>query len=337
MREPAFWWERPGLAARLLAPLSVCYGAVAARRLEQRGTRVPVPVICVGNLTAGGAGKTPMALAVANLIQSGERPFFLTRGYGGRLKGPVLVNAGHDAADVGDEPLLLARIAPTVVAVDRVAGARTAVAAGATVVVMDDGFQNPSLTKDLSLLVIDGRRGIGNGFVIPAGPLRAPLAAQIQRTDALVIVGAEGESARTVIALASARGVPILHATLAPRADVVAALAGRPVVAFAGIGSPDKFFATLRDAGIAVAKTRHFPDHHPYDASEARSLLAQADRENLRLVTTEKDLARMRGDTALTALAAATTALPVTLMFDDARAIRDLVTRGLARSRPNGL
>jgi len=164
MRAPRFWWEKPGAMAALLSPFASVYGAIAARRLEQPGTRVGIRVICVGNPTVGGAGKTPAAMMIARLlIDAGERPYFLTRGYGGRLAGPVVVEAGHTAVQVGDEPLLLARIAPTVVAANRVAGAQLAREKGATVIVMDDGFQNPSLVKDFSILVIDGVRGTGNG------------------------------------------------------------------------------------------------------------------------------------------------------------------------------
>src|SRR5215471_2279010 len=189
MREPAFWWREPGLLAALLAPLGALYGAVAALRLQLPGRRARVPVVCVGNLTLGGSGKTPTAIAIARMLQAaGDRPVFLTRGYGGRLAGPVLVTPSHTAAEVGDEPLLLARVAPTIVARDRVTGAAAAEAAGAGIIVMDDGFQNPSLEKDLSVLVVDGRRGIGNDHVFPAGPLRAPLAAQLAGADAVLVI-----------------------------------------------------------------------------------------------------------------------------------------------------
>src|SRR6202451_1017944 len=184
IREPAFWWRNGG--GTLLAPFAAIYGAVAWSRIQGQGQPAGVPVICLGNLTAGGAGKTPAALAVAHLLLAAhERPFFLSRGYGGKLAGPVRVDPSfHHAADVGDEPLMLARLAPTIVARDRVAGARVARAAGSSVIVMDDGFQNPSLSKALALLLVDGRRGIGNGRVIPAGPLRAPLDIQILRGQA---------------------------------------------------------------------------------------------------------------------------------------------------------
>jgi tetraacyldisaccharide 4'-kinase len=254
----------------------------------------------------------------------------LSRGYGGRLEGPLQVDLDrHRAADVGDEPLLLARVAPTFVSRDRVQGAQAAVAAGAGVIVMDDGFQNPSLQKSFSVLVVDGRRGIGNGRVFPAGPLRAPLTAQLARADALVVVGTSNAGAG-VAAAARDRGVPVFHAGLAPDAAVVAALAGTPVLAFAGIGDPQKLFDTLTRAGITVAATRSFPDHHWFTPAEARMLCEQAEREGLTLVTTEKDLARMQGDVQVAALAARARALPVTLTLADADAFLRILRGKLA-------
>jgi tetraacyldisaccharide 4'-kinase len=332
MREPAFWWREAGPAAGLLAPFAALYGAVASARLAQRGARAAVPVVCIGNPTVGGAGKTPLALTLARLLrEAGAAPVLLSRGYGGRLKGPLRVDlARHRAADVGDEPLLLARIAPTVVARDRVKGAQAAVAAGAGIIVMDDGFQNPSLQKSFSVLVVDGRRGIGNGRVVPAGPLRAPLLAQLARADALVVVGAS-DAAAGVTAAARGRGVPVFDAGLAPDAGVAAGLAGTRVLAFAGIGDPDKLFATLKGAGIAVVATRRFPDHHRYTRAEAGMLCDEADRAALTLVTTEKDLARMQGDAAVAALAARARALPVTLTLADPAAFLRLLHTRLAR------
>jgi len=326
MRDPSFWWRAPGPMAGLLAPLGALYGVIAARRLMQAGERARVPVICIGNLTVGGAGKTPTAIAVARLLQAaGVRPMFLTRGYGGRLGGPVAVAPAHGAADVGDEPLLLARVAPTIVARDRAAGARAAEAAGAELIVMDDGFQNPALAKDLSLIVVDGRRGLGNGKVFPAGPLRAPLRPQIARAQALLVVGEPGPAAQPAIDGARARGLPVFTGRLVPDPAVVAALAARPALAFAGIADPEKFFATLRGAGIAVRATQAFPDHHRFAAAEQDDLITRADRGGLALVTTEKDLARMQGDPALAALARRATALPVALSFDDAGSIGRLL------------
>src|ERR1700742_80698 len=164
MREPSFWWRDAGFAAHLLAPGAAIYGLVAGARLKRRGRRADLPIVCIGNPTVGGAGKTPTALAVARMLQAdGETPVFLSRGYGGRLAGPLQVHATmHRASEIGDEPLLLVRTAPTIVAHDRAKGAQMAAAAGASVIVMDDGFQNPSLAKDFSVLVVDGARGIGN-------------------------------------------------------------------------------------------------------------------------------------------------------------------------------
>lgn len=334
MREPAFWWREAGLAAGLLAPLAALYGAVASARLTQRGARAAVPVVCIGNLTVGGAGKTPLTLTVARLLAAaGDVPILLTRGYGGRLAGPLRVDpARHRAADVGDEPLLLARVAPAFVARDRVKGAQAAVAEGAGVIVMDDGFQNPSLQKNFSVLVVDLRRGIGNGRVVPAGPLRAPLPAQLERADALVVVGTSNAEAG-VTAAAGARGVPVFRASLAPDAAVAATLAGLRVLAFAGIGDPEKLFATLAGAGIAVAATRSFPDHHRFTPAEARLLCEEADRAALMLVTTEKDLVRMQGDPGLAELAARARALPVTLTLADPEAFLRLLRTRLAAAR----
>src|SRR5882672_212075 len=215
MREPAFWWRKPGLAAGLLTPAAACYGAIASQRMARQGARVKVPVLCVGNFTHGGAGKTPAVMTLVKMLQdAGERPFCLSRGYGGSLAGLKLVDIKTDsAAQVGDEALLLARMAPSIVARDRVAGAEIACAGGASVIVMDDGLQNPSLVKDFTLAVVDGRRGIGNTRVFPAGPLRAPLAAQLARSDALLVVG-DGAGAGGVVAEAAAHKLPVFHGRL---------------------------------------------------------------------------------------------------------------------------
>jgi tetraacyldisaccharide 4'-kinase len=327
MREPAFWWREPGLMSTLLAPLGALYGAIAARRMRRPGHRVRATVVCIGNLTVGGAGKTPSAIAAARLLRdAGANPAFLTRGYGGQLAGPVIVAPTHTAIEVGDEPLLLARVAPTVVARDRAAGVAAAIAAGADTVVMDDGFQNPSVEKNLSVLVIDGRRGIGNGRVFPAGPLRAPLAAQLDRAHALLVIGEPGWSARGVISAVRQDPVSmVVTGRLVPDPAAVAALAQARVLAFAGIADPEKFFATLRDAGIAVAATRRFADHHRFDAAEAKDLIAQAEQSRLTLVTTEKDRARMTGDPVLAELAARVNTLPVAIEFDNAGELRDIL------------
>jgi len=335
MREPAFWWGEGSFASALLAPLAALYGAVAQWRLGRGGERAGAPVVCVGNLTVGGAGKTPTALALARMLAAaGERPMFLTRGYGGALAGPLLVDpARHRAREVGDEPLLLARTAPTIVARDRVKGA--GIAGDASVIVMDDGFHNPSLFKDFSVLVVDGRRGTGNGRVIPAGPLRAPLEAQLGRAHALIVVGELGRAADSA---ERARGanIPVLQARLRPDADVIAWLRGRQVLAFAGIADPEKFFATLAEAGVVLAATRSFPDHHRYTRAEAVALCDDAARAGLVLMTTEKDLARLSGEDQLKELAARVKALPVTLAFEDEEAMKSLLLERLAQAGTGG-
>ena len=294
MKAPAFWWREPGLAAALLAPVAAVWGAVAARRMRRSGTRVPIPVLCVGNVTVGGSGKTPTAIALASLLRSrGFRPAFLTRGYGGSLAGPVEVDLRrHGAPEVGDEALLLARAAPTVVARDRPAGADLAAMLGADLVIMDDGLQNPSLEKTLSVAVFDGGVGIGNGRVLPAGPLRAPLSAQWPTIDAVLVIG-PGPAGERIEEEARRRRVPVLRAELAPTPRAADRLEGRRVLAFAGIGRPEKFFATCRALGLDVVQTRSFPDHHPYGVAEIGALLDEAERQRLVPVTTEKDAVRL--------------------------------------------
>jgi tetraacyldisaccharide 4'-kinase len=338
MREPPVWWGRAGWLAAMLAPAAALYGAVAARRLATKGQRVAAPVVCIGNPTVGGAGKTPLALAVMRMLaDAGERPVILTRGYGGKLAGPLRVDpTAHRAADVGDEPLLLARAVSTIVARDRVAGAQAACALGASVIVMDDGFQNPSLAKDFAVLVVDARRGVGNGHVIPAGPLRAPLAAQLALADALVIVG-DGSGAVAIEEAARTLGIPVLTAALVPDQDAVAALSDRRVLAFAGIGDPEKFFLTLRDAGVVIAAQHAFADHHRYTRTEARDLCAKADREGLLLVTTEKDVARMERNPELAELAKRSHALPVTLALIQEPMFRALMMETIARARTTAM
>jgi tetraacyldisaccharide 4'-kinase len=325
MREPSFWWRKAGLCSGLLAPVAAGYGAIAAQRMARPGTRASVPVLCVGNFTLGGAGKTPAALYLAKmLMEAGEKPVCLSRGYGGSLAGPKRVDAQSDsAAQVGDEALLLARVAPTFIARDRVAGANAAHAEGAGIIVMDDGLQNASLVKDFTLAVVDGRRGIGNGRVFPAGPLRAPLAAQLARCDALLVIGDGDGGVKSEL--------PVFHGRLVPEAASVTALKGRQVLAFAGIGDTDKFFATVSEAGIALAARKSFPDHHRFSAEEAANLIMQAEHGGFSLLTTEKDRARIAREPILTALAAKTHVLPVSLVVQEADALRALVLAKLRR------
>jgi tetraacyldisaccharide 4'-kinase len=332
MHEPAFWHRPSSLTSRLLLPLAALYGMIAARRMVRPSADAGVPVICVGNYHTGGAGKTPTVLAlVAMLHELGETPFVLSRGYGGALPGPLRVDAArHAAAEVGDEPLMMAAHAPVVVARDRVAGARLARGEGASVIVMDDGFQNPALRKDLSLIVVNAARGLGNARVFPAGPLRAPLAPQLARTDALLVIG-EGDAAADVEKAVSARGVPVFHANVVPDGDVLSALRGKRVLAFAGIGDPGRFFDTLRAHGIEVAAERRFPDHHRFTKDELWALRTEATRDGLALVTTEKDFARLSGD--LASLKEGITPLSVTLRFDDEARLRELIVARLSRVR----
>jgi tetraacyldisaccharide 4'-kinase len=309
MRAPDFW-RHDGPLARLLAPLGRLYGASVARKAgTAHPARAGVPVICVGNLTAGGSGKTPVAIAIAGaLIARGRTPFFLTRGYGGKQKTPLRVPPDADAARVGDEALLLAGAAPVIVAADRAAGARLAVREGADVIVMDDGHQNFSLAKDLSLVVVDGAAGFGNGRMIPAGPLRESVAQGLARADAVIVMGAGNPD------LAGFAG-PVLRAHLVTDA---ASFAGRPVFAFAGIGRPEKFIESLRGAGVPVAGTRFFPDHHPYSAAEIAALKATG----LPLVTTEKDIVRL-APSARMGIAAVRAAV----RFDDTAPLGGLLDR----------
>ena len=236
----------------------------------------------------------------------------------------------HHAADVGDEPLLLTRLAPTIVARDRVGGAKFARLTGASIIVMDDGFQNSSLAKTLAILLVDGRRGIGNGHMVPAGPLRAPLGMQLERAQAIVVVGPPN-GATAVLDRARRRGTPIFHARFEPDGSVIAAIGKRKVLAFAGIGDPEKFFATLTEAGIEVAERAGFPDHHRYTAAQAQDLIARAQTGNLMLLTTEKDLMRLSGEPQLETLAARSSALPVRLVIEEEAAFRQVIVNAAKR------
>jgi tetraacyldisaccharide 4'-kinase len=284
MRAPDFW-THDDWRSRLLAPLGWLYGtSVAWKDVHTKKQKMGVPVICIGNLGVGGTGKTPVAIEIARLlIARGRNPFFLSRGYGGRLRGPIEVSEGNRATDVGDEPLLLAQAAPVIVARDRREGAKLAVSRGADVIVMDDGHQNFALAKDLSIVVVDGEAGFGNGRAVPAGPLREPVDQGLARADAVMITG---------------DGAPSLGAfsKLVMRTHLIhddAAIAGRRMVAFAGIGRPEKFFQSLRDLGADVVATKGFGDHHTYTAGEIARLISKARAHNAELVTTEKDFVRL--------------------------------------------
>jgi tetraacyldisaccharide 4'-kinase len=258
--------------------------------MARSGWRAPVPVICCGNATAGGAGKTTVARDIGQrLADRGVAAHFLLRGYGGSLKGPLRVDPDtHDSTQVGDEALLLAEVRPTWISADRAAGGKAAIESGAQSIVMDDGLQNPTLEKDLSLLVIDGHFGFGNGRVIPAGPLREPVAKAAERCRAAVLIGSDDCGALAQLP----PSLPVLRARLVPGPEA-AMLKGQPVFAFCGIANPAKFFATLNEVGAVIAGRESFADHYPYDEGDVKDLLAQAEALRALPVTTKKDFVRL--------------------------------------------
>ena len=319
MRPPKFWTSGTGgarLLTLLLSPFGWLYGATVAWKARNvKPERPQARVVCVGNLTVGGTGKTPVAGAIAELLAAeGWRVFILTRGYGGRTRRATLVDLEQDTADeVGDEALILARSAPVIVAADRREGAALADREHADVIIMDDGHQNFLLEKDLSLVVVDAETGFGNGAVLPAGPLREPIARGLARADAVVLIG-EGEPDLRGFAGTVLRG-KIATGSLA-------SLAGRKVVAFAGIGRPEKFFQSVRDSGAEIVNTQDFGDHHVYAASEIARLVSRARAANAELITTEKDFVRLtpiERDGILT--------LPVHVEFEDEAALRVILDR----------
>lgn len=295
MMPPSFWYNHENAAARVKAASLSAFSAiyVLGHLLHQnmvRPVRSPIPVICIGNLVVGGGGKTPAALAIMALIRKSglfQNPCFLSRGYGGNLSGPVLVDAtNHRAADTGDEPLLLAASAPAIIAADRVKGAQFAAAQGFDVIVMDDGLQNPSLQKDLSILVIDGKTGFGNEYLLPAGPLRTPIAPGIKKCDCVLLVGEDKTNALRHLP----NGMAMIRGTIRP----VSLLDTIPdYVAFCGIAHPDKFWQTLEEAEMKVAEFHRFPDHHAYAETDLTMLLDRAAALKATLVTTAKDAVRL--------------------------------------------
>jgi tetraacyldisaccharide 4'-kinase len=292
---PPFWWKDKGdLRAWLLWPFAALYAAAARHRLNTAvRAKVDAPVLCIGNLTVGGAGKTPVAIAMARAAaQMNLRPGFLSRGHGGSVGEPHQVDPDHDSArHVGDEPLLLARVAPTVVTADRAAGAAMLIALGCDFIIMDDGFQSARLRMDYALLVVDSRRGVGNGHVIPAGPLRARIVDQMPFADGVLAIG-DGGAAASVIRQAARAGRAVFSAALRPIAPD--ALPGTRCLVFAGIGDPARVFDTVRHLGAEVVQTRSFGDHHVYTSHDIEDLIASADANGLSLVTTAKDAARLR-------------------------------------------
>jgi tetraacyldisaccharide 4'-kinase len=310
LRTPDFWYRRGAspLSSALL-PASLLYRL--GHKIHQRGAtpyKASVPVICVGNIVAGGSGKTPAALALAALLKQkgiAHTPYFLTRGYGGTMPGPALVEPHHTAAQAGDEPMLLSRTAPTIVSADRAGGAKLATRKGADAVIMDDGLQNPGLAKTIKFVVVDGATGFGNKRLLPAGPLRTTLKAGIAMADAFIVIG--GAAPPEV----AASGKPVFSAALETdwRPDP-----GAGYIAFSGLGRPEKFFHTLRDRGADLKDVFSFPDHHPYNDADMKSLGDEAVRHSARLITTEKDAVRLPPGQAVDVM-------PVTLRFADEGAV----------------
>jgi tetraacyldisaccharide 4'-kinase len=337
---PSYWWPHPDKPVSVvervktwaLMPASVAYGRVVAQRMAQHGEPAVIPVVCVGNFVAGGAGKTPTALALCEVFKGlGLNPAFVTRGYGGALATTSfrVDHANHSASEVGDEPLLLARSANTFVGPDRATSIISAAEMGATVAIFDDGLQNPAITKNLSIAVVDGRMGVGNGLCHPAGPLRAPVRKQLDHVDLIVVIGA-GKGAHSVVRAAARRGVPVLPAEL--DMDIPQHLYDKQIFAFSGIGHPTKFFDRLREAGLTVIKEKAYPDHHLFSADEARELVNIAKERDAVLVTTEKDGRRFAGQPgALGQLDAQTTQIPATLRFEDINYLKSILRQAISR------
>lgn len=323
MRPPAFWNappDRPGVWARLLFPLGAVYAALTARRLKQGpARRIGVPVICVGNVNAGGTGKTPTVIALIQMLADmGKTAHVVSRGYGGSLEGPVQVDPRrHSAEDVGDEPLLLAAFGTVWVSKDRAHGAMAAKEAGAEVILLDDGLQNPSLAKDLSLIVVDATRGFGNGRCIPAGPLREPVSAAMERADLVLSIGLDEAQARFSETWKAQIPLPHLSGHLMPLQTGMD-WEGLRCLAFAGIGNPEKFFLTLRDLGANLVETRALDDHQPLTTGLLARLEKDAQAARAQLVTTEKDAVRLPQSYRMKVLT-----VPVRLIIPDSSALKD--------------
>lgn len=286
MKTPKYW-QANSFISKLLYPLGRIYGLITQLRMRLvKPPKVSAPVICIGNITAGGTGKTPVSMSIAKMLATEMyHPFFVTRGYGGKLQNVMVNNKKHSAADVGDEPLLLSQQAPVIVNANRYKAAQLALSEGADIIIMDDGFQNPSLHKDLSFLVFDGHYGIGNGKIIPAGPLRETFADGIKRADALIILGKDKHN------LAERSRLPVFYG----HTEATQTLSDKTqdVLAFAGIGHPQKFYHTLSQQGFNVVETIDFPDHHFYTRPELEKILQRAKELNAVIYTTSKDFVKI--------------------------------------------
>ncbi|MFP3542644.1 tetraacyldisaccharide 4'-kinase [Rhizobium sp. SIMBA_035] len=335
---PPFWWTKADWRAWTLSPLSLIYGGVAGYRMKHaRRASVPIPVICIGNFTVGGAGKTPTALAIARAAKAkGLKPGFLSRGYGGSLDVTTVVDAAHHRAmAVGDEPLLLAREALTVISRRRVEGAQRLVKEGADLIIMDDGFQSARLALDYALLVIDATRGLGNGHTVPGGPVRAPVPVQMRHATALLKVG-NGNAADAIVRMAARAGKPYFTAAL--KTVGTNELAGRRVLAFAGIADPGKFFRTVETLGAEIAVAKSFGDHEHLSDDEIGNLIEIAAREDLQIVTTSKDFVRLAGHHGRAQeLAEKSKVIEVEMAFEDPQAPGLIIDRAIEACRARRL
>lgn len=335
---PPFWYKKPGVQALLLAPIAQLYGRIAAHRMcHARRQILPVPVLCVGNFTVGGTGKTPTAIALSKAaIKKGLTPGILTRGYGGTSAQPTLVDPGHHSAKyVGDEPLLLAKMATTIVAKDRVAGAQKLLDEGVDLILMDDGFQSAHLHFDYAVLVVDAMRGLGNEKIIPAGPVRAPLNAQMQYADALTVIG-EGDAADGLVRIAARAAKPVFNGFF--KATEPENFQNLKCLAFAAIGDPDRFFRSLKALGAQVVASRAFQDHHYFTEQDIDELLMEVQTKGLTPVTTRKDFVRLvaahgRADE----LAKMTKVLDIELTYDDASAPDLMIAQTLANFKKRAI
>ena len=336
-KAPKFWFRRKHPAAFLLSPLGLAYGlAVRLRFVFTKPYQSRLPVICIGNFTVGGGGKTPLAIEIANMLcKQDYKPVFLTRGYGGRIKGPHLVDlSSDDVTQVGDEPLILAQTAPVVVSSDRVKGAQFIEKMNADVIIMDDGFQNPTLHKDLSLVVVDETTGVGNGRIFPAGPLRAALSFQYQRADALIICGpvpVGGRGATTKIQR-SFKG-EILRANLVPTGEFEW-LNGTHILAMTGIARPNKFFGSLARLGASLEEIVEFPDHHVFSEQDAINILATAQKNELPIVMTQKDKVRLPDSGERGRLLSRASVLHVKMQIEQPRKLAQQLDSTISPSAP---